>query len=211
MPDDAGVLTDTRKQTVRAKHAASLIVLKMQANEPHMLMGMRGAKHRFMPNRLVFPGGRVDKADLHAHFASPMTPHTERHLRKKANPQLARALALTAARELHEETGLSLGRPPHLHVLHYLARAVTPPGLPIRFNARFLVVQADHVSGALGGDGELEELRFYGMTEALALDLALPTRRVLERLKLWLALSQPEQEALAETPVLLRDRGWIME
>jgi len=176
-----------------------------------MLMGMRGAKHRFMPNRLVFPGGRVDKKDLHAEFASPLSPQTERHLRKKANPALARALAQAAARELHEETGFSLGRPPHLHVLHYLARAVTPPALPIRFNARFLVVQADHVSGTLGGDGELEELRYYGMTEALALDLALPTRRVLERLKLWLALPAAEREALAETPVLLRDRGWVME
>ncbi|MFL5251498.1 MAG: NUDIX hydrolase [Rhodopila sp.] len=183
----------------------------MQDNEPHMLMGMRGAKHRFMPNRLVFPGGRVDTSDLRPHFASPLTPHTERHLRKRANPRLAIGLAQAAARELHEETGLSLGRPPHLHVLHYLARAVTPPGLPIRFNARFLVVQADHVSGTLGGDGELEELRFYGMTEALALDLALPTRRVLERLKLWLALSETEREVLAETPVLLRDRGWTME
>lgn len=211
MPDDAAVLTEPASRTVRARHAASLIVVRIDGHEPHMLMGMRGAKHRFMPNRLVFPGGRVDAADLRPHFASPLTPHTERHLRKRANPQLAIALAQAAARELHEETGLSLGRPPHLHVLHYLARAVTPPGLPIRFNARFLVVQADHVSGTLGGDGELEELRFYGMTEALALDLALPTRRVLERLKLWLALAEPEREALAETPVLLRDRGWKME
>ena len=56
-------------------------------------------------------------------------------------------------------------------------------------------------------------IKFFGggMTEALALDLALPTRRVLERLKLWLALSEPERSALEETPVLLRDRGWLME
>jgi len=209
LPDDAG-LTEFRK-TVRAKHAASLIVLKMDSDEPHMLMGMRGAKHRFMPNRLVFAGGRVDKADLTAHFAAPLTPHTERMLRKNANPQLARGLASAAARELEEETGLSLGRPPNLHVLHYLARAVTPPSNPIRFNARFLVVQAEHVSGTLGGDGELEQLRFYGMNEALALDLALPTRRVLERLKLWLALAESERTTLEETPVLLRDRGWKME
>jgi len=49
------------------------------------------------------------------------------------------------------------------------------------------------------------------MNEALALDLALPTRLVLERLKLWLALSDSEQTALEQTPVLLRDRGWKME
>ena len=176
-----------------------------------MLMGMRGAKHRFMPNRLVFPGGRVDRADLTAPFATPLSPATQRALRKSANATLAHGLAAAAARELHEETGLSLGRPPRLDVLHYLARAVTPPGLPIRFHARFLVVEARHVSGELGGDGELEGLRFYGMTEALALPLALPTRLVLERLQQWLALPAAERDAETRTPVLQRDRGWRME
>ncbi len=168
---------------MRAKHAASLIVLRLVNDEPHMLMGMRGAKHRFMPNRLVFPGGRVDRADLTAPFATPLSPATERALRKKTNPTLAHGLAVAAARELREETGLSLGQPPRLDGLHYLARAVTPPGSPMRFNARFLLVEERHVSGELGGDGELEGLRFYGMGEALALELALPTRRVLERLQ----------------------------
>jgi hypothetical protein len=73
------------------------------------------------------------------------------------------------------------------------------------------VVEARHVSGVLGGDGELEGLRFYGMTEALALPLALPTRRVLERLQQWLALPEAERDAETHTPVLLRDRGWRME
>jgi 8-oxo-dGTP pyrophosphatase MutT (NUDIX family) len=209
LPDDAAGLIG--RTTVRAKHAASLIVLRLRDGEPHMLMGMRGAKHRFMPNRLVFPGGRVDRADLTAPFATPLSPATERHLRKRTNASLAHALAAAAARELREETGLSLGTPPRLDGLHYLARAVTPPGLPIRFNARFLVVEERRVSGELGGDGELEELRFYGMREALALQLALPTRRVLERLQHWLALSESERNAEMRTPVLIRDRGWIME
>jgi 8-oxo-dGTP pyrophosphatase MutT (NUDIX family) len=206
-PDSAA----TALPTVRARHAASLIVLRFENAEPHMLMGLRGAKHRFMPNRLVFPGGRVDRSDLTAPFATPLSPAARRALGKKANATLAHGLAAAAARELQEETGLSLGRPPRLDALHYLARAVTPPGLPIRFNARFLVVEARHVSGVLGGDGELEGLRFYGMTEALALPLALPTRRVLERLQQWLALPEAERDAATHTPVLLRDRGWRME
>jgi 8-oxo-dGTP pyrophosphatase MutT (NUDIX family) len=217
LPDDAvqrgaeGGPLLVRRPAVRAKHAASLIVLRHANNEPHMLMGMRGAKHRFMPNRLVFPGGRVDRADLTASVATALPPVTERALRKKTNAKLAHALAAAAARELREETGLSLGTPPRLDGLHYLARAVTPPGLPIRFNARFLVVEERHVTGELGGDGELDGLRFYGMAEALALELALPTRRVLERLKQWLALSESERNAQIQTPVLLRDRGWLME
>jgi 8-oxo-dGTP pyrophosphatase MutT (NUDIX family) len=209
LPDDALALLP--QPTVRAKHAASLIVLRFHDNEPHMLMGMRGAKHRFMPNRLVFPGGRVDRADLTAPFATPLPPSTARSLRKHTNTRLAHAIAAAAARELHEETGLSLGTPPRLDGLHYLARAVTPPGLPIRFNARFLVVEERHVTGRLGGDGELEQLRFYAMTEALALELALPTRRVLERLKQWLAMPEAERNAEMHTPVLRRDRGWRME
>jgi 8-oxo-dGTP pyrophosphatase MutT (NUDIX family) len=208
LPDDALIVSPA---TVRAKHAASLLVLRYQNDEPHVLMGMRGAKHRFMPNRLVFPGGRVDRADLTASSATSLSAATERALRKKTNPALAHALAVAAARELREETGLSLGTPPRLDGLHYLARAVTPPGSPIRFNARFLVVEDRHVSGQLGGDGELEGLRFYGVPEALALGLALPTRRVLERLQWWLALPEAERDAQTRTPVLLRDRGWFME
>jgi 8-oxo-dGTP pyrophosphatase MutT (NUDIX family) len=164
-----------------------------------------------MPNRLVFPGGAVDRADLDAPSESPLSPHTEHLLRKSANARLAHGLGIAAVRELHEETGLSLGTPPHLHALHLLARAVTPPPGPIRFNARFFAVDARHVTGALGGDGELEGLRFYAMQEALELDLAMPTRRVLERLRLWLALSEAERAAQIHTPVMLRDRGWRME
>lgn len=200
-----------RPKTVRARHAASLIVWRTHDGETEMLMGMRGRKHRFMPNRLVFPGGAVDRADLSAPCASPLTPQTEHLLRKKANPHLAHGLAIAAARELHEETGLSLGSPAHLDALHYLARAVTPPHLPIRFNARFLTVRADHVSGEIGGDGELDNLRYYGMHEALALDLALPTRRVLEQLRIWLAMPETARQTVAHTPVMLRDGGWIME
>ena len=95
---------------MQPRHAASLVVLRRHGGEPSVLMGMRGAKHRFMPNRLVFPGGAVDRADLAAPCATPLSPHTERLLRKAANERLAHGLGMAAARELEEETGLSLGR-----------------------------------------------------------------------------------------------------
>jgi 8-oxo-dGTP pyrophosphatase MutT (NUDIX family) len=209
LPDD--VRAPGRAPNIRAKHAASLIVWKIDNGETHMLMGMRGAKHRFMPNRLVFPGGRVEPADMKAPSATVLSPHAEAMLRKNANAALARGLAAAAARELQEETGLSLGTPPRLDVLHYLARAVTPPGAPIRFNARFFAVAAEHVSGTGGGDGELEGLRFYAMTEALGFDLASPTRKVLGRLELWLSMTESERSAETRMPVLIRDQGWRME
>src|SRR4051794_25729787 len=132
-----------------------------------MLMGTRGARHRFMPNHLVFPGGAVERGDFDAPFKSPLPPHTRRHLEGGANPRLAQALAHAAVRELEEETGLALGRPPKLDGLEYLCRAVTPTHIPIRFNARFLIVDASRVSGTLAGSGELESLRFYTLVEAM--------------------------------------------
>ncbi len=200
-----------RPRTVRARHAASLLVLRTSGSEPEMLMGMRGSRHRFMPNRLVFPGGRVDAADLTAPSETPLSAVTERLLRKSANQHLAHGLGIAAARELHEETGLTLGHPARLHGLEYLARAITPPSNPIRFNARFLIVRAEHVSGELGGDGELDNLRFFGMSEVMALDLALPTRRVLERLQIWLGMTDAERAEQTHVPVLKKDRGWVME
>jgi 8-oxo-dGTP pyrophosphatase MutT (NUDIX family) len=192
------------------RHAASLIVLRDGARGPEALMGMRGARHRFMPNRLVFPGGAVDPGDAAAPAASELRPDVLRQLRIAADPALARGLAIAAARELAEETGLSLGTPPHLDGLDYLCRAVTPPDLPVRFNARFLVIDAVHVSGTQGGSGELEDLRWYGIAEALALDLAFVTRNVIERLQAWMLLAPPERDARARTPVL-GDRTWGLE
>ena len=195
---------------VAARDAASLLVLRQTASGPALLMGMRGAGHRFMPNRLVFPGGSVDAGDLAAPAASPLTPLTRARLEKAASPELAHGLAIAAARELEEETGLSLGAPPELAGLHYLCRMVTPPGRPIRFNARFLLVTAEAVSGTIAGSGELEELRFYGMEEALRLRIAEPQQRVIERLRAWLAMSEAERAAEIATPVYHR-RVWESE
>jgi 8-oxo-dGTP pyrophosphatase MutT (NUDIX family) len=199
-----------RPKTVRARHAASLLVWREAADTTEILMGMRGARHRFMPNRLVFPGGAVDRADLFAPFASGLSRRTEAALRRNANAKLAHGLGVAAARELLEETGFSLGSPPALDGLDYLARAITPTDSPIRFNARFFCIHVSRVSGTLGGDGELDNLRYYDMKEALALDLAGPTRRMLEQLRIWLTLSEAERDERTHVPVL-KERGWRLE
>lgn len=197
-----------RAAPVFARHAASLIVLRGDA--PEMLMGLRGAGHRFMPNRLVFPGGAVDRADSTARVAAPPPPHVRAMLEKAAKPRLALALAVAAARELEEETALTLGTPPDLSGFDYLGRAITPPDSPVRFNARFFIVRAEAVSGTLAGSGELEGLRWYGVEEALALDLARPTRVVIGLLQTWLALSPAQRAARDVTPVL-RKRQMLQE
>lgn len=198
MPD---ALTPTSAR-VRARHAASLIVLR---GGTEMLMGVRGAGHRFMPNRLVFPGGAVDRVDLTAACATPLSAATTARLARSGGTALAHALGIAAARELKEETGLQLGTPPALDGIDYICRLVTPTNSPVRFNARFLMVDAAQVSGALAGSGELEGLRFYPMEEALALDLATPTRKVIGRLRAWLAMSPAERAAEVRVPVFRKD------
>ncbi len=174
-----------------------------------MLMGLRGAKHRFMPNRLVFPGGAVDPEDYGAACATPLSAVTEARLTRSATPQLAHALGIAAARELEEETGLALGVPPSLAGIEYICRLVTPTDSPVRFNARFLLVDADAVSGMIGGSGELEALRFYRIEEALALDLAQPTRKVIGRLRAWVAMDPAERARRERVPVFRKD--WRFE
>jgi len=171
-------------------------------------MGVRNAGHRFMPNKLVFPGGRVDRADYFPSAARELSPVTQTMLAHAAPGGLARALAMATVRELFEETGLVLGgapppaprargawaaflatgRAPDLAPLEFLCRAVTPSIFPVRFNARFLVAPFDAVEGGIAGDGELEFLRFMPLDEARGLDVAPVTRNILEEFARWLAL-----------------------
>ena len=202
-------ITAPPRATVFARHASSLIVLR-GGDAPAMLMGTRGAGHRFMPNRLVFPGGAVDRADATARVAGALPAHVAALVGKSARRRLVQALAVAAARELEEETSLSLGCPPDLSGFDYLCRAITPPDSPIRFNARFFIVDAAAARGTLGGSGELEDLRWYGVDEALALDLARPTRAVIGLLQEWLSLTPVQRAARHEAP-MLRRRKLVME
>ncbi|MEP2844742.1 MAG: DNA mismatch repair protein MutT, partial [Alphaproteobacteria bacterium] len=47
----------------KIRNAATVIVLRDRHVTPHILMGQRGAKAAFMPNKFVFPGGAVDATD----------------------------------------------------------------------------------------------------------------------------------------------------
>ncbi len=184
-----------RGRPVFARHAASLLLWRAGSAGPEVLMGVRGAGHRFMPNRLVFPGGAVDPGDGVAPAASEPDADTLALLGRVAKPRLARGLVMAAARELEEETGLSFGRPPRLAGISYLCRAITPPASPIRFNARFLVAEAGLVEGMAADSGELSAVRFYGVREALGLELMEVTRQVLGRLERFLAGERGESWA----------------
>jgi 8-oxo-dGTP pyrophosphatase MutT (NUDIX family) len=186
--------------------AASLLVIRSTPNATQVLMARRGAGHRFMPNVLVFPGGRVDPEDYDAKVASSLKPEVRERLLRHATPGLARALAVAAARELTEEVGMSLGDPPELAPLSYLCRAITPADRPVRFDARFFIVDVAHVTGEPAGSQELEDPGWYTIEQALAGNLALATKAVLGQFQLW--LTQPDPNG--KVPVLA-DRAWTYQ
>jgi 8-oxo-dGTP pyrophosphatase MutT (NUDIX family) len=118
----------------------------------------------------------------------------------------ARAIAVAAVRELHEETGLVLGErrgdgvAADLAALHYICRAVTPGRRPIRFNARFLAAPAESAQGKIAGSGELEHLGWYTPEAAHRRHVADITAKVLVEFLDWLALSHP---ARAKRPLIV--------
>ncbi len=173
-------------------------------------MGRRGLGHRFMPNRLVFPGGAVDPEDYEAAAVGELGAHVRARLERSVSPSLARALAIAAARELREETGLSLGTPPKLEAIDYLCRAVTPEGSTIRFDAYFLVVDAACVRGLPADSRELQGVRYFGVDEALVGELAAPTRGVLHKLIAWAAMTEPERRSQTVVHTLL-EQQWVLQ
>ena len=99
-----------RPRAVRPKDAATLILCRSIGAELHVLMGRRNAGHRFLPDKFVFPGGRVDPADGRVIPRRGLRPEVEASLRKGCSAARARALAMAAIRETFEETGLLVGR-----------------------------------------------------------------------------------------------------
>lgn len=174
-------------------------------------MGQRGAKAVFMPDKFVFPGGRVDDADGDVRPIVPLDPAVRAQLLVDADEHMPEALAVAAIRELWEETGLILGADGHrdhpedgaargdwadffrsgvvpaCNALSYFFRAVTPPGRPRRFDARFFIAEAAAVHGAASGalddfanaSGELQHLQWIALSKARQLPMPFVTELVL--------------------------------
>ena len=68
---------------------------------------------------------------------------------------------------------LDKGMAPALDCLDLIARAVTPPGRPRRFNARFFMARAEDASGEIRHSSEMGDIRWVRLDEAR--ELPLPT------------------------------------
>jgi 8-oxo-dGTP pyrophosphatase MutT (NUDIX family) len=192
------------------RDAATLMLIDRSGSTPKVLLGRRHASHKFMPGKFVFPGGRIELLDQKMPAISELHPEAQKKLLErvsKPSPDFARAFALAAVRETAEETGLLLGVKrdhapdapgeiwtefakanvhPDLGQIHFIARAVTPPRRPRRFDTRFLTADASAIAhtivGVVGPDSELVELVWVPIEEATRVDMPTITGIILEEL-----------------------------
>ena len=175
-------------KTLRPKDAATLLLYRGDSDGMRVLLGQRHHGHIFMPNAYVFPGGRVSATDSRVPPGTPLRADVAARLERATTTARARALAVAAVRETFEETGLLIAGgnrsdrewhrkiAPELGALDYFFRAITPPNRVRRFDARFFFADATAAHGALGGDGELQNLAWFSLEEIRDLEMAGITR-----------------------------------
>ncbi len=206
-------------RAVRPKDAATLILVRRDGPKPRVLMGQRSRGHVFMPDKWVFPGGRVDRTDTLAPAAAELLPEVEARLAEGNVRRRARAFALAAVRETFEETGLVVGKPgalrgsvptawaqyasheaaPDLSRFAFIGRAITPPYRTRRFDARFFFAEAEDVllddRPRASGD-ELLHVEWFDFDQAAELDLPSVTRFVIGEVRRRLAGEDVEPQFL---------------
>ncbi|MEM7172282.1 MAG: NUDIX domain-containing protein [Pseudomonadota bacterium] len=182
---------------VSPKDSASLILIRPCAithgpSDYEVLVGRRTRANRFLPGIFAFPGGRLDRQDrrqsgFNETFQAP-AESVDRETRYHFG-----AFVRAALRETHEETGLLIGRQsasaslpsptghwnafwdrglvPAFDAPRLVARAITPTGSPIRFHNRFLLCDGRLAHGAIGGSGELDEVDWVPLKDAMTLPM----------------------------------------
>ncbi len=187
--------------------AAALVLLRgtKEAGQ-EVLLGRRHSRAGFMPGIYVVPGGRVEPEDGQVSGFPEDLPALPKGLDKETHGRAA-AIARAALRETFEETGIlygtaaqnpgpvtlkapnaapiwqsyaTAGLQPAFERLWVVARAITPTFSPRRFHTRFLLGDGGFAQGKIGGDGELEDIGWYALTDISDLPMANITKLVLE-------------------------------
>lgn len=183
------------------RDAATIILVRDRKTAPKILMGQRGATAAFMPSKFVFPGGAVDPLDAEIPLDGTLNAACAERLQNDSALPVS-ALLAAAIRELWEETGQILGQPgdwpdapqgwrgfaatghrPDPRHLRFVFRAITPKGRPRRFDARFFLVDAQHLASDPDdfsrAEDELSLLQWIPLAEARNYDLPFITEVVL--------------------------------
>lgn len=189
------------------RNAATVIVLRDRFDDPKILMGQRGANAVFMPGKFVFPGGAVDAGDADVPLATPISTLCGERLTQDSAQDMRHALSVAAIRELWEETGQVLGQRgtwtnpvpddwqgfaatghlPHAAPLQFVFRALTPPGRPRRFDARFFLIDADDLASDIddfsAASDELSHLQWVALRDARNFDMPFITEVVMAEIQ----------------------------
>ena len=187
--------------------AATVILFRQKIGSTYVLMGQRGNKAAFMPSKYVFPGGAVDEDDSNVELFKSIDKKGIDLLHQYSEKKIAKELSVAAIRELWEEAGLRLcakvdavGKvspgwedfcsdcySPDASNLEYVFRAITPPGRPRRFDARFFICRAENVYGSLddfsSASTELSHLQWIDIDNVKSLNLPFITEVVLNEVK----------------------------
>lgn len=214
-----------------------MVLTDRSGSAPKVLLGRRNSALAFLPGKYVFPGGRVEADDrlMPASGALPDTSLEKLALRRTRGFPGPQAFALAAIRETFEETGLLLGArsqaasttpippawqafvdhgfAPDLAPLHFIARAVTPPAFPRRFDTSFFGLDISEITHRIDGcvmkDTELVELVWLSLEEAAKLDIPRITAMILLELETRIAADFAEH--LPVPFFYERKRRWIRE
>ena len=168
-------MTETPKNPAAPRAASTILLLRDGPKGLEVFMVVRHHEIDFASGALVFPGGRMEAADVE--FAREGAPFSD------GLDETERALRIAAIREAFEECGVLLARPagevrfipaerasaldrsapfaglmaregllPATDVLVPFARWITPAFLPKRFDTHFFLALAPH-DHALAHDG----------------------------------------------------------
>lgn len=184
-----------------ATMAATVIPVRVVRGTVEILMLQRQRSMTFAGGAWVFPGGRVDLADVIAASALPRPDQSEPDQSEPDQPEpdqptvgpslddaagsplwRARAERICACRECAEESGLTLDPVELRRLSHW----TPPPDSPTRYSTAFFVAAAPH--DAVRIDDESAAFRWIGPREALGehhsgtFDLTPPTVVTLHQL-----------------------------
>ena len=199
----------------RPKLAASILLVRGAPGAEEILVGLRSKRHDFMPDVYVFPGGRVDPGDGRVPAVDSLNPRTQSILEAAMPATRARACVLAAIRETWEETGFIIGelegyRPyagnveswitfskaglaPDLSEIHVIARAVTPPYRPKRFDTWFFMTRLSETQAArdFGDSDELLDTRWISLKDAKTLKMHSITEMMIDVIANYLKTDAP--------------------
>ena len=170
----------TKPNPVRARDAASLILLRGEGRDLELLAGRRPLTARFMPGVYVFPGGAVDAGDVRP---------WQSEIDLDAMPPRLLRCARAALRETWEESGVFFGHRGEVPMplrsagpaaeayaaagviagfdrLRYVGRAITPVPVFRRFNTRFFLGDGAAAIGEPVATDELEDVRWHPIGRA---------------------------------------------